>query len=300
MSIGRSVRAGAVCLLGLAGCGGTDFTASSPDAGDVDGGSTVDAGPLDDGPSTDAARDAGVPVDAGSPGHWCATQNALFCADFDEASDVDTVLGSWTTFSKVGGQFSLDTSAGVPSPPNALEVMTTSTSGVRTLLAQAIRPFASPPTKMRLELALRIDAASSVGFLSAAAFAAILFGSGPEAGSVSLAIGNGPTLSAVYVEPADGGTSFGTSNISAPFPPTNQWDGRYAIEIDYGTAADGGPSACAQIYAGGVPQLQPCMALPPSLQHPSTVSIAIGVYSGGAGNTGNVILRFDDVTFTAE
>ncbi|HEY5146216.1 MAG TPA: hypothetical protein VII82_05590, partial [Polyangiaceae bacterium] len=90
------------------------------------------------------------------------------------------------------------------------------------------------------------------------------------------------------------------------FPSTGQWDGRFAIEIDYGITTgttDGGtagPTACAQLFIGGVSQLSPCLVLPPSLAHPDLASIALGVFSGGAGNTGNVGVTFDNVTYVAE
>jgi hypothetical protein len=284
--------------------GAGDDAAAAPDA---------EAPPTPDGgivvpPPPPPPSDAGTPppdvgtggVDA-APAHWCTGSHALFCADFDEASDVAGVLSTWTSYSALGGALALDTSAGVPSPPNALEVSTTATSGAKTLLLQTMPLAGAPPHKMRLELDLRIDSASGVGILSSAAFAAIAYGATQNDGSVSLDIGNGPALSAVYVASADAGSSYGAATASGAFPATGQWSGRYALEIDFTTGTDGTRSACAQMYVSGLPLLSPCLALPASMAAPpTTVSVAIGVYGGGQGNTGNVVLHFDDVTFAVE
>jgi hypothetical protein len=156
-----------------------------------------------------------------------------------------------------------------------------------------------PPASQRLEFDLRIDTVDNVGLGSAAAFAAILFGSEVNSGAVALSFSPGPTLSAVYLEPPDsGGLGFGAANATSPFPPLGTWDGRFAIEITYGT--EGGAAACAQVYIGIQPQLSPCLKLPDSLSRPKNTAIAIGVYSGGAGNTGTVALQFDDVTYSEQ
>jgi hypothetical protein len=262
-----------VCFAGLVGCGGNAFTMFPSDAGDA-----ASAAPDADAPSLDGGLDVQPPpasdaapigrVDAAGPGHFCATSPAMFCEDFDESSDLAGVLSSWTSYSTLGAALALDTSAGVPSPPNALEVSTTATSGAKTLLVQTMPPLVAMPKKMRLELDLRIDAASSVGPLSSAAFAAIAFGTTQEDGTVSLDIGSGPVLSAVYVAAADAGASYGAANASAPFPPTGQWSGRYALEIDFAEGAGGPTSACAQVYASGLPLLSPPRA---AVQHAEAV-----------------------------
>lgn len=261
-------------------------------------GSAFSAGPGDGGTVSDApTADAG---DGG--GDWCALHAAglAYCEDFDSYSDVTGFLGKETTFSQDGATFSFD-HAGVPSPPNALQLVTTSTTNVNALVIEAMPKPPAAPTLQRLEFDLRIDAASSVGALSTAAFAAILFGDSIGNGAVGLAFGNGPTLSAVYLEPPDAGTpGFGTQNSTGAFPTQGQWDGRFAIEIDYGTTSGGGRNACAQLYISNVAQLNPCMSLPASLTHPTSNAIAIGVYSAGLGNTGNVGVRFDNVTFNQQ
>ena len=278
---------------------------ASTESGPDDGGSSHD-GSVHDGPAGD-----GPTLGETGPGQgWCATHPAQFCEDFDKFANVTPFLSSWTTYSTIGGSFSFDGS-NVPSGPNALAVATTSTSGVRTLVIHAMSGATAGVTKQRLEFDLLIDDASNIGALSAAAVAAIVFGSDVNAGAVALAFGNGPsnttTLGAVYLGPSvEGGLpAFGSANAPPPFPTLGQWDGRFAIEIDYGPVGpptDGAAvsTACAQLFVGGNPQLSPCLALPPVLSHPGPTSIALGVYSGGVGNTGSVHVAFDNVTYNAE
>lgn len=307
--MGLGLRASvAGAILAAAGCG-NGFSAST--AGDA-GGSDA---PVADTSSPDAAADTG-PMDTSAPDAPMANEGGgmpfcsanmgkfTFCEDFDEYSSVGAFLGTWVG-SSLGGSFSFDQS-GVPSPPNALHVVTTSTSGVRSLAIHAMPGAGASASSQRLEFQLRINEAKGIDGVSAAAVAAIVFGKDVSYGAVALAFTNGTvmnpaTLSAAYLGPApdSGIPAFGTANASSPFPTLGQWDGRFAIEVDYGPATDAGPTACAQIYVGTFPQLTPCLALPPSLSHPLQTSIALGVYSGGIGNTGTVDVEFDDVTYNA-
>ncbi len=245
--------------------------------------------------SADTGSDAGTDTgfDAGAEaGPWCATQDAAFCADFDESTDLASILGTWTTTSSVNGLFDLDTRAGVPSPPNALRVTTTNTSGVQTLVSQHIQAFPMPATHLRLEFDLRIDQAGPVGFLSAAGLAGIALGPGLDHGVVGLAIGSGPTLIAFYLQPASadaGAAGLGTASSSAPFPNTGAWDGRFAVDVTYTSS-----SGCLQLYQGNS-ALTSCLSLPASLLDPTDLWIDMGV--SGIGNTGTVVLSIDDVTF---
>lgn len=316
--------AGAVLI--LCGCGGEQFSSagSKPDsgvsanggAGASAGGQTAAAGsgaggggaansggvPAIGGAGGNAGAGGGNPVttvDAG-PAHWCTGQKALFCADFDEFTGVDTFLNSWTTFSTTGAEFSFDSGVGVPSAPNALRIKTSATKDVKALVTQKIAPFAKPPSKLRLEFSLRIDAADNIGFLSGAAIAGIIAGSDVTEGVVALEIGNGPALVAGYLEPKGAGSGFNATAIAGAFPKTNAWIGRYAIEIDYKEVSDASRGGCAQVLAGGAPQLNQCLKLPASLAAPPYVSVALGVYGGGLAQTGNVELRFDNVILTAE
>ena len=131
--------------------------------------------------------------------------------------------------------------------------------------------------------------------------AAIAFGDSLADGYAALAIGSGPNLTAVWTLPADAGAananSFKTQNATGSFPTTGQWSGRYAIGIDYtGTAA--AKTGCIQIYQGVTPLLSPCLALPAEFVTPHALSVALGDYAGGGGNTGTVNIEFDNVTFT--
>jgi hypothetical protein len=236
-----------------------------------------------------------MPQDA-AMSHWCDTQHKLFCADFDEQSDFTTLAASWTTYSTTNGKFSLVTSNNNPSPPNSLEIV--ASDHANALLEKQFVPAVNRrPARARLEFDLRIDQAAGVGLLSAAGFAAIAIGTSTSDGVVAMAIGNGPTLAAAWVNQADAGASdagtYGAANSTQPFPPTNMWSGRYALEIQYPAT---GP-ACAQIYAGGTALLASCVPLPPQLSNPRQFVIALGESAGGLGNTGLIQLQFDNVTF---
>jgi hypothetical protein len=232
-----------------------------------------------------------------------------FCEDFDSYTTLTQLYGQWPNFSTTGGSFAFET-ANPFSPPNALKVTTSSPSGVRTLIVHPMPAAGANVTKRRLEFDFYIDAASGIG-ASVAAVAAIVLGNDISAGAVALAFGNGitenPNLQAFYLgpQPDSGIPAFGSASAPPPFPTIGQWNGRFAIEIDYGVATTGldggtaGPTACAQLFIGPTPQLSPCLALPPSLTHSGLTSIALGVYSGGPGNTGTVGVTFDNVTYVA-
>jgi len=319
----RALLGGAA--LGVVACGNAFTSSSGTDASTADTGTVeaaTDAGPTDSSsgggdsaPGEASVKDGPIgPPSEGGPGpSYCAMHMGMFtfCEDFDSYASLTQLYGQWPNFSTIGGSFSLVT-ANAFSPPNSLEALTTSTSGVRTLIIHPMPPPGANLTKRRLEFDFYIDDANNIGFASAAAVAAIVLGNDINAGAVGVAFGNGtgpaPTLAAIFVGPLpdSGLPAFGSSNAPPPFPSTGQWDGRFAIEIDYGITTgtgDGGttgPTACAQLFIGPSPQLSPCLALPPSLAHPDLASIALGVYSGGAGNTGNVGVTFDNVTYVAE
>ncbi len=322
--------ASALALLG--GCSGDDFTSKgsslATDAGNGGadgrdssvqtgggatagggGGTTAGSGGAPSGGTGNAAGTGGGVVGTGGavtvveagPPRWCDGQTALFCEDFDGATTASAFLSSWTTYSAVGGRFTFDTGADVPSPPNALKVSTTTDKNVQTLVLKTLEPFAAPPNKLRLEFALRVDAAADVGFLSGAAFAGLIMGRQVADGVVALAAGpksgTDPSLAAAYVEPQN--TGFNSANARAALTQSSQWNGHYALEIDYSTV-DGSRTGCVRVLLAEVDQLPQCLALPPSLIDPPFVSVALGVYSAGLGNTGNVVLRFDNVVVTVE
>jgi hypothetical protein len=288
-------------------CGGDSFTTG-------DGGATADGTAAADGTAGDAgvlnpeggAADAGsfeggdvaspadvAAVDA-APTGWCAGQPAhTFCEDFDGYQSVSTLLGSWSSFEQMNGNFKLDTAAGAPSPPNALEAI--GASGAKVIVLKTL-PVAGSPTRLRLEFDLRIDSPGNVGFLSAVGVAAIAFGSSINDGYAALAIGNGPVLQGAWVDAADGGASdagsFKSSNSSGPFPASGVWAGRYAIEIDYSAA-----TGCVQIFDGSTALLSSCLVLPPGLRHPTSVSVVLGDYAAALASTGSIDVEFDNVTF---
>jgi hypothetical protein len=257
-------------------------------------------------PSAGGAQgsEAGV-VEASAPSTWCYGKDGLFCEDFDRYTHIDDVLNApGYTYSVVGGQFSFVTDGSVPSKPNALHVVSTATSGVKTLLARTLPAFSAPANRVRLEFTLRIDKAENVGYLAGAAFAAILNGREVTDGAVAIAVGttilNATVLELGYVEPTtDAGTRFNSDNAQGPFPPLNQWIGRYAIDIQY-SGTSSARTGCARLLAGGVNQLSKCLALPASLSNPSQITIVLGIYSAGLGNnSGTVEVQFDNVLVTA-
>jgi hypothetical protein len=320
--MGPGLRASLAAAVLTASACGNSFSSTPLDAGSADV-STADVGTSDAGSDsgpTDSSSgggdsspgEAGLndgPIGDGGPVlSYCAQHVGTydFCEDFDKFPNVTEFLGSWTTFSSTGGTFTFDQS-NVPSPPNALGIATTSTTGVRALVVRAMPAALAPVAKQRLEFDFLVNDASNIGFASAGAVAAILFGGDVNGGAVALAFGNGTgstaTVSAIYQGPLpDAGIPlFGSANAPPPFPPLGQWDGRFAIEIDYPSPDAGtttGATACVQLYIGGIAQLTPCLTLPSALSRPAAMtSIALGVYSGGAQDTGDIGVAFDNVTF---
>jgi len=285
------VAAGAWPVVAMSGCGSA-FSAASA----TDGGASTDAEiPGDGGASNDAASDGG---EGGVSASWCSTRDVRFCADFDETNEISALLGSWSSYEQAGGTFSLDTGMDVPSPPNAL--MVAATGNAQTLVIQTMPAISTRPTSARLEFDLRIDDAGPVANLSAAVFAAIIEGTTTQGGVVSIAIGNGPQLAAVWQSASDAGMTagngFGSAPSTAPFPTLGVWSGRFAIEIQYG-GTEAAKTACAQIYQGSIALLGSCTPLPDSFADPHELSIALGQYSAGFDNTSTIQVRFDDVTF---
>jgi hypothetical protein len=245
-----------------------------------------------DSASTGDVVDAGA-GEAAATG-FCATIHPVptFCEDFDEYTSVSEVLNAWPNFQQAGGAFHLDAKNGF-SPPNALQAV--GTSGAQTLLVKTF-PAPATATLVRLEFELRFNSSPTVGALSALGIAAVAFGRTVNDGFAALAVGNGPVLSAAWVDRADAGPSdagpFKSSNAPGAFPTIGVWAARYAIVVDYSSG-----NGCEQIYQGPTPLLSQCLPLPPDFSHPTEVSIVLGDYASGFDNTGNEDVEFDNVTF---
>jgi hypothetical protein len=273
----------AVTLAVAVGCGGGSFSAASPDGGVEAGGEA----------SADTGAEGSV---AEGSSHWCDSRPERFCEDFDEETDVNAFLSTWTTNQSTNGSFTFDTSSTVPSAPNALHV--TGTSGAQVTVVRLLPTLPQHEKKVLLAFELRINQSENISGLSAAGFAAIVYGKDLTDGYVALAIGNGPMLEAVGASPADAGA--GTAGIpieqanSGTFPAPATWAARYTLEIDFTQTPP-----CASVYAGTTALLGHCMALPSSLAVPTEFAIVLGDYSGGFTNTGTVDLEFDNVTFDA-
>jgi hypothetical protein len=223
--------------------------------------------------------------------------SAFFCEDFDKQADVTSFLSSWSNFEQSGGSFRFDR-IGVPSLPNALGVV--GGKGASVIAIKTFPALPQRPTSVRLEFALRINSAGNVIPLSAAGFAAIAYGTTFTDAYVAMAIGSGPEISAAWVAAADAGASdagaYQVAPSQAPFPSTGIWAGRFAIEVDYAAASTAG-GACAQIYQGPTAMLGSCLHLPPSMDNPGVLSIAVGDLAAGLGDTGAVDFEFDNLTF---
>jgi hypothetical protein len=280
------------CGMAFASCGGPSFTNGGSDASIEAATGTPEAGVAAD---SALFAETAAPSDGGAS--WCSGQGAhTFCEDFDEYTNVTALLGAWSTFEQTGGgSFTFDT-VSAPSPPNALEVM--GPNGAQVLVIKTF-PLAKQPAVLRLDFDLRINSSGSVGFLSAVGLAAIAFGGALSDGYAALTIGDGPTLSGEWTDSVDAGPSdagaFKTSNATGAFPAGGVWAARYAIEVDY--TSTGG---CLQIYEGITALLSPCLALPPHLLHPASVSVALGAYAGGLESTGVINVEFDNVTFDVQ
>jgi hypothetical protein len=290
MKKGFSLAFGAslAVIAGVAGgCGGAAFTSG----GDASAGPTVEAGIE----AAAEAGDAAPSVEAGEP--WCASlmTKPTFCEDFDEYTSVTTMLGSntWPVFSQSNGSFQFDT-VNAPSPPNALEANGADDSA-NVLIVHTFTGFASP-MNLRLSFDLRINSGGMPGLLSVAGIAAIAFGTSINNGYVALAIGDGPSLDAFWVQSTgnvlDGGVSK-PAPLSGSFPAPGVWVGTYIVEVSYATT----PTGCLQIYNGEAPQMGTCLVLPPEFADPKVLSIALGDVAGGGAHTGMINVEFDNVTF---
>jgi hypothetical protein len=218
-----------------------------------------------------------------------------FCEDFDRYLDVGAFLSSWSNYQQNSGQFRFNR-LDAQSQPNALQVFGDTSATV--LAIKTFDQLPPHPASVRLEFALRINSAGSVGLLSAAGFAAIAYGTSISDGYAALAIGNGPSIVAAWAAPGDAGAGDAgafQSASSGSLPTTEQWAGRFAIEIDYQAASTAG--ACAQIYQGQSPILKSCLPLPPSLSNPGVLSVIIGDDAVGLRATGVIDIEFDDLTF---
>jgi hypothetical protein len=294
----RVVLLGGLLLASAAGAGlgacGQSFSAA-PAAG-------AEAG-ADVGGRLDVGTDVGTGLAEGGPSTtgWCVTHAATFCEDFDEAPTVTSFLSSWTNYEQNGGAFSFDTNA-PPSGPNALRVM--GSKNAQVLVLKSFGELAARPSSLRLEFDFRINSGGAVGFLSAAGFAAIIYGGTINSGYVALAIDSGPNISATWVAPTDAGIApdggaFNSAAVMSPFPNAGVWAGRLAMQIDYGSSKHGGKSgACLHVYQGAMEILVPCLPLPPELGDPKGISIALGDYAAGLVNTGTIDLEFDNVAYT--
>jgi hypothetical protein len=277
-------------IAGLAaGCGGNAFTTGS---GVVD--AAVEAAPIDAGP--EAAPDAAPPVDAGPS--WCATHPATFCEDFDEYPNVGSLLDmtTWPVNVQQSGSFAFDT-LDAPSPPNALQVA--GDDGAEVIIVKSFPALQKVPTKITLTFDLRINSPGAPGLLSAAGFAAIAFGNSINDGYVAMAIGDGPTLAALWVEstttmPMDAGAFKATPAMGA-FPSTGIWLGSFSVEVDYNPPSP----PCLQVYRVQ-PLLSSCVPLPPEFANPTVLSIVLGDVAGGTGHTGTVEVEFDNVLFNVD
>jgi hypothetical protein len=302
MGTGNSQSSG-----GSTGTGGASPTSGGSSGGGAGGSQGGDGGggAVEAGVAGSSSGEAGT-VDAGAPKTWCTGQNVLFCEDFDRYTDINELLNApGYNYSLVGGQFSLASDGSAPSKPNSLRMMTTAQNDVKTLLAHTLAPFASLPSRVRVDFSLRVNKVENLGALAGAAVVALLNGREVSDGGVAIAVGadilarSQALLAYVGPTPADGGTpGFGTEPVQGAFPPLNQWIGRYAIDIQYSGSSTARTGA-ADVLAGGASLLQKKLVLPANLSSPREITVVMGFYSAGFfSKSGDLEVELDNVVVT--
>lgn len=273
--------------------GGTATGGSNGTGGAATGGSNATGGA--------AANTGGSNVGTGgAPPTWCATHDGIYCEDFDGFESADAFLASSTSYSSVKGLFSFDTSS-TQSAPNALRVQSTETN-VDSIVINTLPAFTSPPAAIRMEFSLRINQASNIAADSGVIFAALIPGASLTDGVVALELTSTGLYALFYKPDSDAGSGgLGVTQLSG-VPSVGQWAGRFAIQLEYGLAADGGRTGCAQIYVGGL-KAGSCMDLPASALNPSQVTVGLGLRSIATWpwltpNTGQIDIEYDNVIVT--
>jgi hypothetical protein len=173
--------------------------ASSTDAGDA---GAADA--TSDAKSTDATTDA-------SSARFCTTQDAAFCADFDESADVMT--GFTSVYLTDGGLVAVDDAAS-SSPPSSLLsgnfVLASSDSSHGCVVAKT---SITPSSSLVLDMDLRIDELASQGTYIEA-FAIVLESATQSAIQLNLAAAS--TAIGEEIDTLDAGKLFIPHTFAAP------------------------------------------------------------------------------------
>ncbi len=307
-----ALASGLGAALVLCQCGGGDFSSSGTggtsngSGGAATGGSNATGGAASTGGSNATGGTASTGGSSagtgGAPPTWCATHDGLYCEDFDGFESADAFLASSSSYSSVKGLFSLDKDS-TQSAPNALRVQSTETN-VDSIVINTLPPFTAPPSIIRMEFSLRINQASNIAADSGVIFAALIPGASLTDGIVALELTSTGLYALFYKPDSDAGSGgLGVTQLSG-VPSVGQWAGRFAIQLEYGLAADGGRLGCAQIYIGSL-KAGSCMDLPATALNPTQVTVGLGLRSIATWpwltpNTGQIDIEYDNVIVTTQ
>jgi hypothetical protein len=236
--------------------------------------------------AADGARgDAGAPRDAAndavSPSHWCDTQDATFCVDFDEVplgQDGFTMIQAPPNTKVV-----LDSKVSV-SHPSSLDI--TVDTPTACTYARVERAFTDHPPMTTGDLAFSV----LPDYLAADAGETIL--GAVVAGPCTFIFYLGPTTCAVQIQATtpDGGREHTatTGNLASELAPT-VW-----ATVDVGvTLASPDAGGAMSMSVNGTTYIDN-FAIPAVCQGPGTMTILPGAYCVGPGS---VEMHFDNLTF---
>jgi hypothetical protein len=196
----------AACLFpALDGLTGEDASIdASVDATSVDGGDASTSDAKSDGALGDAKADG----DAGG-GTFCATQDATFCADFDESSDVTSGFSS--LYLTDGGVVGLDDATASSPPDSLLAGNLVLGSGGSSHACVVTNTTVTPTTSLVLDMDMRVDQLASQGTYIEAF--AIVFESATQS-SIQFNLKSASAEVGEEMDALDGGKTY----ISHPFP----------------------------------------------------------------------------------
>jgi hypothetical protein len=250
----------------LSGCGGSQFTttATASDGGGAGGGG-LDGAPQD-----------------GAGLSWCASRPTppTFCADFDETTDLASVVSAWTDGEAGNGTAAVLGDPAAPSLPNVLSATADGTvafnkSGSLTLGESVTREEAI--RSAHAETAIRLDQGKITGSLDSVTFLGLYL----AGNTFFLALVKAGLVLGIQ-GPGDAGALNFTS-VGGPLTP-GQWAGSFALDVDL-------ESGKVKVSHDALDVADTTVPLPP--QPIQSVTMAIGVVT--FGQTGVMGFSFDNV-----
>jgi hypothetical protein len=235
---------------------------------------------------TGGAGDAGTTSVDGGAG-WCASRPTppTFCADFDETTDLSTVVATWSQGAAGDGSMAVQSQGDAPSPPNVLSASADGTQALAytgsIVLANTVSKGA-PLSTVHAEAQLRLDNGAITGALDSAALLTVSFADA----QVYLAFSKGGLLLAVQ-EPGDAGT-YSYTAVPGTLTPA-LWAGSFAIDVDL-------KEGKVKVSHDAIDVANASLAPPSS--SPQSVTIRVGVVD--FGQTGTIGFSFDNVLMSLE